>query len=127
MADALKSAYEDVFHIREIPTQSDRPAVEGLFKSKHNSTDKVAQLQAMTFYALLSLADMKSADAPPSASLPESALREEPLQSEQETPRASTSNVSAELHYTIQIHLPATKDIEVFNAIFRSLRENLLT
>jgi hypothetical protein len=30
------------------------------------------------------------------------------------------------LHYNIQIHLPATKDVEVFNAIFRSLREHLL-
>jgi hypothetical protein len=30
------------------------------------------------------------------------------------------------LHYNIQIHLPATKDIEVFNAIFKSLKEHLL-
>jgi hypothetical protein len=29
------------------------------------------------------------------------------------------------LHYNIQIHLPATKDIEVFNAIFKSLKEHL--
>ena len=32
----------------------------------------------------------------------------------------------ASLHYNIQIHLPATKDIEVYNAIFRSLKEHLL-
>ena len=30
------------------------------------------------------------------------------------------------LHYNIQIHLPATKDVEVFNAIFKSLKEHLL-
>ena len=30
------------------------------------------------------------------------------------------------LHYNIQIHLPATKDVEVYNAIFKSLREHLL-
>jgi len=29
------------------------------------------------------------------------------------------------LHYNIQIHLPATKDIEVYNAIFKSLKEHL--
>lgn len=29
------------------------------------------------------------------------------------------------LHYNIQIHLPATKDAEVYNAIFKSLREHL--
>ena len=36
------------------------------------------------------------------------------------------SALSTELHYTIQVHLPATKDLEVYNAIFKSLKENLL-
>lgn len=30
------------------------------------------------------------------------------------------------LSYTINLNLPASKDIEVFNAIFKSLKENLL-
>jgi hypothetical protein len=30
------------------------------------------------------------------------------------------------LHYNIEIHLPATKDVEVYNAIFKSLREHLI-
>jgi len=30
------------------------------------------------------------------------------------------------LSYTINLNLPATTDIDVFNAIFKSLRENLL-
>jgi hypothetical protein len=30
------------------------------------------------------------------------------------------------LGYTINLNLPATTEIEVFNAIFKSLRENLL-
>jgi hypothetical protein len=41
--------------------------------------------------------------------------------------QAQTGQINTELHYTIQIHLPPTKEIEVFNAIFRSLRENLLS
>jgi acetoin utilization deacetylase AcuC-like enzyme len=36
--------------------------------------------------------------------------------------RISTSG----LHYNIQIHLPATKDAEVYNAIFKSLKEHLI-
>lgn len=31
-----------------------------------------------------------------------------------------------EFHYNIQIHLPATNDISVYNAIFKSLKDNLL-
>ena len=30
------------------------------------------------------------------------------------------------LKYDIAIHLPATKDIEVYNAIFKSLKEHLV-
>jgi Family of unknown function (DUF5343) len=130
MADALREAYEDVFHIREVPTTADRHAIEGLFKSKHNSTDKVAQMQAMTFYALLKNADLK---APKAASkVPETLMRDavsndgEPDESSLTTTEIKTASLTTELHYTIQVHLPATKDIEVFNAIFRSLRENLL-
>jgi hypothetical protein len=123
MAEALREAYTDVFHIRERPTTADRPAIEGLFKSKNNSTDKVAQLQAATFYALLKLADMDATApaltatdvVPTTESMPESPLT---------APTHGT--LSTELHYTIQVHLPATKDLEVYNAIFRSLRENLL-
>ncbi|MDD5149341.1 MAG: hypothetical protein PHC28_02520 [Flavobacterium sp.] len=41
------------------------------------------------------------------------------------TPKTlSTSKVG--LHYNIQIHLPATKDVEVYNAIFKSLKEHLI-
>lgn len=32
----------------------------------------------------------------------------------------------SEFHYNIQIHLPATNDISVYNAIFKSLKDNLL-
>jgi hypothetical protein len=126
MAEALREAYEDVFHIREVPTQADRPAIEGLFKSKHNSSDKVAQMQAMTFFALLRTADLKA--APSTLKVPDSVNRPDPEEQTKIEPEARqlTGSLTTELHYTIQVHLPATKDIEVFNAIFRSLRENLL-
>ena len=35
------------------------------------------------------------------------------------------SRRKSEYHYNIQIHLPVTSDISVYNAIFKSLRENL--
>lgn len=131
MAEALRDAYEDVFHIREVPTAADRNAIEGLFKSKLNSTDKVAQLQAMTFFALLKQADLK-AKAPAPAILDTSPKNTQPEPEHKEeasgVPKASElRQLTTELHYTIQVHLPATKDIEVYNAIFRSLRENLLS
>jgi len=49
-----------------------------------------------------------------------------------ETPQETTVNIpvvaprSNEFHYNIQIHLPTTNDISVYNAIFKSLKDNLL-
>lgn len=37
-----------------------------------------------------------------------------------------TSPKNLNLSYTINLNLPATKDVEVFNAIFKSLKEHLL-
>jgi hypothetical protein len=39
-------------------------------------------------------------------------------------PSANGKNIN--LSYTINLNLPATKDIEVFNAIFKSLKEHIL-
>jgi hypothetical protein len=127
MAEGLREAYEDVFHISETPAQKDREAIEGLFKTRTNSSDRVAELQAATFLALLKYADLKA--PAPTPAIPQSVQR--PVTSaEAETaaavPPPPQGGLVTELHYTIQVHLPATKDIEVFNAIFRSLRENLL-
>lgn len=130
MAEALREAYADVFHIRELPTPADRSAIEGLFKSTHNSSDVVAQRQAGTFLALLKAADLK-AQSPAKAVLDSPRDKEPERQRNDEPGRGSVGpelrQLTTELHYTIQVHLPATKDIEVFNAIFRSLRENLLS
>ena len=48
-----------------------------------------------------------------------------------EAPNESMSPITGnpsmtQFHYNIQIHLPATNDISVYNAIFKSLKENLM-
>lgn len=126
MGQALKEAYGDLFVIRAHPTEEDRPLIEGKFKSAHNVTDRLAKLMANTFYALLDLADIDS----PAESEPEPVIEEArpPVSTSQpESPSAAPRALrSTSLHYNIQIHLPATKDLEVYNAIFRSLKEHLL-
>lgn len=122
MGQALRVAYSDIFLIKEHPTASDRAAVEGKFKSFHNASENVAGLMAKTFFGLLALADLSKK----TGSVPTST---EPKQTppEQGQPAQPDGNIFGRtgLHYNIQIHLPATKDVEVYNAIFKSLREHL--
>lgn len=130
MAQALREAYGDIFLIKEHPTDSDKSVIQGKFKSFHNASDHVATLMSKTFYELLKLSDLK---ATPKKSIPKNE-KEEDEDELPPKPEPSRGNggvgtppiYGAGLHYNIQIHLPASKDVEVYNAIFKSLREHLI-
>lgn len=127
LGEALREAYEDLFHINEHPTEADRPAVVGRFKSTHNATDLVADRQAATFFALLKLADLLPSKRPAPSKAetqPEPAIpAAKPKPDFHPLPPATAFSG---LRYNIEVHLPATKDVEVYNAIFKSLRSHLL-
>ena len=100
-------------------------SIEGKFKSFHNASDNVAQQMAKTFFALLNLADLSGKPSQTTATPPDV-----PLVENIENPAIITGNQSgaslAGFHYNIQIHLPATKDVEVYNSIFKSLKEHFV-
>jgi hypothetical protein len=123
MADAIKEAYGDLFTIKAKPTLTDRDLIEGKFKSSHNASPNTAKLMTATFFALLDLADF-SAQASTQSEIKIKQEELPPAKEPSELPIRGHGRPS--LHYNIQIHLPATKDIEVFNAIFKSLKEHLL-
>jgi len=133
LGEALREAYGDLFHINENISKADRAAIEGKFKSTHNTSDVVAGRQAMTFLALLDLADLKGGKASAKVHKAEEKKTSEAEagaksdQSLQKQPLGLNSNDAlAGLRYNIEIHLPATKDVEVYNAIFKSLKEHLI-
>ena len=68
-------------------------------------------------------ADGSPRDLPPEEPKPEPKAEPTPTAAPKESHSALHRPT---LHYNIQIHLPATKDVEVFNAIFKSLKEHLL-
>lgn len=123
MAEAIREAYGDLFTIKAKPTVADRELIEGKFKSSHNASPNTAKLMASTFFALLDLADL---NAKPQAQAENKVVQEETPLPKETTEALPKVHGRPSLHYNIQIHLPATKDIEVFNAIFKSLKEHLL-
>jgi hypothetical protein len=122
MGEALRDAYGDLFLIKAKPTKADQSSIVGKFKSFHNTSDDVAQRMAKTFFALLELADL---DASQGKKAPEPESGVPPTIDDSPAFPAASTGVAG-LHYNIQIHLPATKDVEVYNAIFKSLREHLV-
>lgn len=124
---AVKEAYSDLFVIKAHPTEKDKALIEGKFKSAHNASDTTADRMARTFLALLKLSDIDHAPSP-APKAPEVPASPPPTQSGQPPmlPPSAAASGTPGLHYNIQIHLPATKDVEVYNAIFKSLKEHLI-
>ncbi|MNJ85076.1 hypothetical protein D3C87_25420 [compost metagenome] len=128
LGNALKETYSDIFHLTEKPSISDKQAITGLFKSTHNVSDQVAGFMANTFLTLLDMADVNHSSKPTS-SVKEKQHKEEEITKEtnQSIKEQNFSiPIIPNLRYNIEIHLPATKDIEVYNSIFKSLKEHLL-
>ena len=116
MGEALKESYGDIFLIKEKPTLADKSTIQGKFKSFNNTSDAVAKLMTGTFYALLNMAELEPSD---------SQNVETPTEETQHLSELKQVNKHTGLHYNIQIHLPPTKDVEVFNAIFKAIKEYL--
>lgn len=122
MGEAIKEAYSDIFLIKSHPGAGDKDLIQGKFKSYHNTSDNVAGLMTKTFYSLLDLADLNFENKPKKeVTKPEIPKIEPPKPI---IPPSKESSLG--LHYNIQIHLPATKDVEVYNSIFKSLKEHLI-
>jgi hypothetical protein len=133
LAEAVRDAYSDIFVLKARPVASDKDMIAGKFKSTYNLSDTAADRAARTFLKLLELADQEvvygekqvPATLPISPALDESgAAVSQP--SPGSLPGANGTKPEMGLHYNIQIHLPATKDIEVYNAIFKSLRSHIV-
>ena len=117
----IKSLYSELFAINtEIYTATDTEVKGAISRVTGRDEDGVTRIYN-TFKALCNLATFDVVQEQVSSSEKDS---EQPTNDSNdkhiELPRMN------EFHYNIQIHLPATNDISVYNAIFKSLKENLL-
>ncbi|GIO28278.1 hypothetical protein [Ornithinibacillus bavariensis] len=78
-----------------------------------------------TFFALLDIADINH-EQDRSKEIRNVTITTEIAPKDREEKKESFKAVSPSLQYNIQIHLPAPKDIEVYNAIFKSIKEHLI-
>lgn len=118
LATQIKVLYKDLFTINEnIHMQSDE-VIKGAISRVTGKESKTVERYYSTFKTLCDLADFSV------KTTPEKEVKEEVKSS---IPVDTQNNrQKTEFHYDIQIHLPATTDISVYNAIFKSLKDNLM-
>ncbi len=122
LADALREAYSDLFLARENAQSLPNDRIKGILATKVDKGDAVLDKMSATFRVLAGMAKWdRLPDIPEEVqeqpSEPEIAVSEDGV-----PPRAP---VPLSYAYNIQIQLPVTKDISVYNAIFKSIREHL--
>lgn len=125
LGEALRKGYADIFAKNEAADKLDKPSFKGLVMEAtgeaHDS--KMLELIVNSFWNAKALAEFETAMAP-------EATNESENTQENTSENSSNTNTAAKvklgLNYTINLVLPKTDDPAIYNAIFKSLRENLL-
>lgn len=127
VAEAIRIGYSALYSVNEYCHDLSHEELRGIVVhvTGQELASAVVQLTVSTFEKMKTMADFESApgieeNEPPNvshSSMPATA----PVASSR-----SIGKMGMNLSYTINLNLPATSDIAVFNAIFKSLKENLL-
>jgi hypothetical protein len=128
LAECIQEAYSELFQLNKNAQKMSKADVKNKLKTlfQGKKTDKVLDLMSKTFKDLSNIADFSNVGL--SKVEPEEyQTEEEPeYQDPKQLGEIINKKITTEMHYNIQIHLPETKDIAVFDAIFKSLKEHLL-
>ena len=127
MAERLREAYKGLFGASEYAYKLDKKELQSKLRSLLGAAEDDANISyvAGTFLELSKLAKWDGGAPKSKKEIPEP-IEGGGAQSEREHSREESFKGRLGLSYTINLNLPATTEIEVFNAIFKSLRENLL-
>jgi Family of unknown function (DUF5343) len=122
----MRTGYKQIFERNEYAQDMQKPTLKNLIVeiTGLKTTDSSVAGVVGTFENLKKFAQW---DAGKEALMAEPKVLT-PIEVPQDLTRNNQANGSGRLNlsYTINLNLPETSDVEVFNAIFRSLKENLL-
>lgn len=120
MAQQIKETYNDLFKAHEYANRLTKDELITKLKTMTGASkdDKVIPCVAGTFLELVKQANFDTKGVKAIKITPEE-VKLHPT-----TPRSESSKLG--ISYTINLNLPASTDIEVFNAIFKALKEHIL-
>ena len=130
LAIGIQEAYDELFALRKDAQNLTIEEVKGKFKTltQGKKSDNIVQLMANTFKVLCDAADW-SEPTPIKSIVPkvsDKAKEENIPKQEMPTEKAKTDKqVDLNLRYDIHVHLPETTNMDVYDAIFQSLKKHL--
>lgn len=121
VAESMRLGYKPLYEINEYAHELSDKDFKGLVVqvTGHEDTNRVVALIQSTFTKLKSFADFETTVEGQG----DGGTASSPDRTATQIPQAE---LGFNIAYTINLNLPPTTNIEVFNAIFKSLKENLL-
>lgn len=126
LGSRIRELYSELYAINTKIHEADEETIKGaMSRVTGKDATSVARYYA-TFKALCGIAKFEA----PQATATQDKEQEEAPNNEPQNGNGGVVHTpvqnQARFHYNIQIHLPATTDISVYNAIFKSLKDNLI-
>ncbi|CDZ24874.1 hypothetical protein CCDG5_1775 [[Clostridium] cellulosi] len=127
VAEGIKEAYEDLFNLRKDAQNMSNEEVKNKLKTltQGQKGDRVIDSMALTFKTLCNYADWTET-SPKSIPITNSENKPNDQGKMSTSTTYKSGSTSMELHYNIQIHLPETTNMAVYDAIFQSLKKHLM-
>ena len=119
LASQIKALYSELYAINVEIHKAPEAEIKGAISRVTGKDEDGVNRIYNTFKTLCNNADFSG-----NVAVEETVKEDGP---ENDVPLTSSLPITTpQFHYNIQIHLPATTDISVYNAIFKSLKDNLL-
>ena len=126
LGEQIRELYSDLYAINTRIHEANEDEIKGAISRVTGKDETSVNRFYATYKTLTDIAEFEEA-------IPEETTKVvEPKEEKKEGSNKSEHKVqmpvigSPDFHYNIQIHLPATTDISVYNAIFKSIKENLM-
>lgn len=126
MAERIRQAYRDIYKANEYAHNLKKEELQSKLRALVGAAedDPVIPVVVATFLELTKLANFDAAS--PKVKVSSLEQNTKAVKEHDEDSRRRLSHGTVGLSYTINLNLPATTEIDVFNAIFKSLKEHLL-
>ena len=115
MAIALRESYASLFKTYEDAFRKDKEALYDFFSSRSKLGESTIQLIVKTFQELCKLADFEKAAVAPAQRV-----------SAQVAQKAAVPSIPS-ININIELHLPATNDPTVYEALFKAMKKHLFS
>lgn len=129
LAERMRELYSDLFAIDANIQGAPETEIKGAISRVTGKDDESVKRYYATFKSLAALANFEPKTGRSARQGKEQADESGPAKlksaPEKEADEHHPTKRRSDFHYNIQIHLPVTTDISVYNAIFKSLKENL--